>query len=40
MKDEYVKAIPKSSIGSALGYGIERWEKLSRYTVSSVPGPY
>lgn len=32
MKDEYVKAIPKSSIGKALGYSIERWEKLSRYT--------
>ena len=32
MKDEYVKEIPKSSIGKALGYSIERWEKLSRYT--------
>jgi len=32
MKDEYVKAIPKSSTGKALGYSIERWEKLSRYT--------
>jgi transposase len=32
MKDEYIKALPKSSIGKALGYSIERWEKLSRYT--------
>jgi transposase len=32
MKDEYLRAIPKSSIGKALGYSIERWEKLSRYT--------
>jgi transposase len=32
MKEEYIKAIPKSSIGKALGYSIERWEKLSRYT--------
>lgn len=32
MKDEYVKAIPKSSIGKALAYSIERWEKLSLYT--------
>jgi len=32
MKDQYVRAIPKSSIGKALGYSIERWEKLSRYT--------
>ncbi|MBA3830272.1 MAG: IS66 family transposase [Taibaiella sp.] len=32
MKDEYIKAIPKSSIGKALGYSIERWKKLSLYT--------
>lgn len=32
MKDEYIKATPKSTIGKALGYSIERWEKLSRYT--------
>jgi transposase len=32
MKDEYIKAVPKSSIGKALGYSIERWEKLSLYT--------
>lgn len=32
MKEEYIKAIPKSSIGKALAYSIERWEKLSLYT--------
>jgi transposase len=32
MKDEYIKAIPKSSIGKALGYSIERWQKLLLYT--------
>ncbi len=32
MKEEYIKALPKSSIGKALGYSIERWEKLCRYT--------
>lgn len=32
MKEEYIKAVPKSSIGKALGYSIERWETLSRYT--------
>jgi transposase len=32
MQDEYIKAIPKSSIGKALGYSVERWKKLSHYT--------
>jgi len=32
MKEQYVLALPKSAIGKALGYSIERWEKLSRYT--------
>jgi len=31
MKQQYVQIIPKSTIGKALGYSIERWEKLSRY---------
>lgn len=31
MKEEYVKALPKSAIGKALAYSIERWERLSRY---------
>lgn len=32
MKQQYVQATPKSAIGKALGYSIERWERLSRYT--------
>jgi transposase len=32
MKDQYIQSIPKSSIGKALAYSIERWDKLSRYT--------
>ena len=31
MKEQYIHAIPKSSIGKALAYSIGRWEKLSRY---------
>ncbi len=32
MKDQYMKALPRSSIGEALGYSIKRWDTLSRYT--------
>ena len=32
MKDEYMQVTPKSTIGKALAYSIERWEKLSLYT--------
>lgn len=32
MKEQYVQTVPKSAIGKALGYSIERWEKLSLYT--------
>jgi len=32
MKEQYVQTFPKSAIGKALGYSIERWEKLSFYT--------
>ena len=32
MKDQYIKSLPKSSIGEALGYSIKRWDTLSRYT--------
>lgn len=32
MKDEYTRVTPKSAIGKALAYSIERWDKLSRYT--------
>ncbi|MEP7374682.1 MAG: transposase [Chitinophagaceae bacterium] len=31
-KEQYILALPKSAIGIALGYSIERWETLSRYT--------
>lgn len=31
MKEQYIQVLPKSAIGTALGYSIERWEKLSRY---------
>lgn len=32
MKKQYAEVTPKSSIGKALGYSIERWERLSLYT--------
>jgi hypothetical protein len=32
MINEYTHTTPKSNIGKALAYSIERWEKLSRYT--------
>jgi transposase len=32
MKAQYMQVIPKSSIGKALAYSMERWEKLSLYT--------
>lgn len=32
MKQQYVQVAPKSTIGKALAYSIERWERLSRYT--------
>jgi transposase len=31
MKEQYVKVLPKSTIGKALGYSIERWSRLSEY---------
>lgn len=31
MKQQYVNVLPKSNIGKALGYSIERWERLSEY---------
>ena len=34
MKNEYMKALPKSTIGKALAYSIERWEKLSLYATT------
>ena len=32
MKQQYMQVTPKSAIGKALGYSIERWDKLSLYT--------
>lgn len=32
MKDQYVQTTPKSAIGKALGYSLERWSRLSLYT--------
>ena len=32
MKQQYMQVTPKSSIGKALAYSIERWERLSLYT--------
>lgn len=36
MKEAYVQVTPKSSIGKALAYSIERWEKLSVYTTNGM----
>jgi transposase len=32
MKEQYISTLPKSAIGKALAYSIERWQKLSHYT--------
>lgn len=32
MKEQYVQTLPKSPIGKALGYSIERWNELMIYT--------
>ena len=34
MKEEYVKTLPKSTLGKALGYSIERWQELSIYATN------
>lgn len=34
MKEQYVQTLPKSTIGKALGYSIERWEELSIYATN------
>ena len=31
MKESYLKALPKSAIGKALGYSIQRWPELMVY---------
>lgn len=32
MKEQYMQTTPKSSIGKALAYSLERWQRLSLYT--------
>lgn len=36
MKEQYVQVLPKSPIGKALAYSIERWEKLCVYTTNGM----
>jgi len=36
MKEQYLQTLPKSAIGKALGYSIERWNKLSLYTTAGM----
>src|SRR5947209_2733896 len=31
MKEQYIEVLPKSTIGKALGYSIERWKELMIY---------
>ena len=35
MKEQYVQTLPKSTIGKALGYSIERWNELSIYATDA-----
>jgi transposase len=36
MKKAYLEVLPKSAIGMALGYSIERWERLSLYATNGI----
>lgn len=36
MIEEYPKVLPRSSIGAAIAYCLERWEKLSIYTTNAI----
>ena len=36
MKAQYIETLPKSPIGKALAYSIERWDKLSLYTTDGM----
>ncbi len=36
MKAQYIQTLPKSPIGKALAYSIERWEKLCLYTTDGI----
>lgn len=35
MKEQYLQTLPKSTIGKALGYSIERWKELSIYATDA-----
>jgi hypothetical protein len=32
MTEAYIKALPKSAIGKALGYSLQRWKELVTYS--------
>ena len=32
MREQYLQTLPKSAIGKALGYSLERWNELMAYT--------
>ena len=34
MKQQYMEVLPKSAIGQAFAYSIERWDRLSRYSTN------
>lgn len=36
MKEQYVQVLPKSPVGKALAYSLERWEGLSLYTTDGM----
>src|SRR5258708_1420400 len=36
MKEQYLQVLPKSIIGQALAYSIERWDKLSIYATNGI----
>jgi len=38
MKEQYVQVLPKSPIGQALAYSIQRWDKLAIYTTNGMLG--
>jgi transposase len=38
MKQQYVEVLPKSTIGKALGYSIERWQELMIYAMDGKLG--
>jgi transposase len=36
MKDQYIQTTPKSAIGKALAYSLERWQRLSIYATNGM----